>query len=84
MGAGKDVDAVPDRFERGAEDGDGRALAVGPGDVEHRRQPVLRTAETVEQRRHALQPQPVSRRREHRQAVKLRLDAGIGRGGEVH
>ena len=40
--AGEGVDPVPRRFERGAEEGAGRALAVGPGDMEHRRQPVLR------------------------------------------
>ena len=48
--AGEDMDRVARRFERGAEEGAGRALAVGAGDVEDRRKLVLRAAEPVEQR----------------------------------
>src|SRR4051812_38852944 len=41
MRAGEGMDRVAAGFERGAQEGDGRSLAVGSGDVEHRRQFVL-------------------------------------------
>ena len=81
--AGEGVDLVPARFERGAKEGDGRAFAVGPGDVEHRRKPVLRPAEPVEQRGDALEAEPVAGGRQHGQAIELRLDAGMRRAREV-
>ena len=49
VGGGVDVDAVAGALEAGAEHGDGRALAVGAGDVDHRRQAALGVAEGGEQ-----------------------------------
>ena len=43
------MDAFARRFEKGAQIGDGRALAVGAGDMDDRRQPVLRPPELLEQ-----------------------------------
>ena len=48
--------AVARRLQHRAHEGDGRALAVGAGDMDDRRQPPLRMAERVE---HA--PHPVER-----------------------
>ncbi len=62
MRRGIDVDPPSRRFERGAEEGGGRPLAVGPGDVEHRRQLEVRVAEPAEQAFEARQPE-VDRRR---------------------
>ena len=81
--AGEGVDLVPRRFERGSEEGDRRALAIGAGDVEHWRKPVLRPSEPIEKLRNPLQAQSVAGRREHRQPVELRLDFGIRRTREV-
>ena len=50
MRAGIDVGREAGRLDRGAQEGAGRALAVGAGDMEDRRQPTLRIAEPVEQR----------------------------------
>ena len=41
MGAGVDMGAEPGRLDRGAQEGAGRALAVGAGDMEDRRQRAL-------------------------------------------
>ncbi len=43
------MDAVAGGFEAGAHDRDGRALAVGAGDMDHRRQLFVRVAERGEQ-----------------------------------
>ena len=43
------MDALARRLQHRAQEGDGRALAVGAGDMDHRRQPVLRVAEALEQ-----------------------------------
>ena len=45
-----DMGLEPRRLDRGAQEGAGRALAVGPGDVEDGRQRPLRIAEPVEQK----------------------------------
>ena len=50
----------PAAFERGAQERNGRAFAIGPGDVEHRRQPVLRPAEPIEKDADAIQTEPVA------------------------
>ena len=50
-----DVDAQAARFQDRAQEGDGRALAVGAGDVDHRRQPLLRMAERVENVSHPIE-----------------------------
>ena len=49
MGRGVDVDALARRLQRGAHEGDRRALAVGAGDMHHRRRAGLRRAEIGEQ-----------------------------------
>ena len=71
------------RLERGTQEGAGRALAVGAGDVEHRRQPVLRTVEPVEQLGDAVEAEPVEARRKERKPVELSLDGRIVRPREV-
>ena len=43
------MDAIARRLEQRARKGGGRTLAVGAGDVDDRRQPVLRVAEPLEQ-----------------------------------
>ena len=83
MRAGEDMDREPRALERGAEHGDGRALAVGPGDMENRRQLILRPAEPVEHCPDPLEPEPVAGGRNHVQAVELRLDSGMSRVREI-
>ena len=75
MRAGEHVDACARGFERGAQEGAGRALAVGPGDMEHRRQRVLRTAEPVEQGGDAGEAEPVAARRQQARRSSCGLDA---------
>ena len=60
--AGVDVRGKPRRLDRRAQEGAGRALAVGAGDVEHRRQIALGIAEPVEQGANPLQPENIARR----------------------
>jgi hypothetical protein len=43
------VDAIGRRFEESAQESDGRTLAVGAGDMHHRRQLVLGVAEIGQQ-----------------------------------
>ena len=84
MGAGEQVDGPARRFERGAEEGAGRALAVRPGDVEDGGKRILGAVEAVEQGADALEPEAVAGRGEFLEAVELGLDRGVGRAGEVH
>ena len=44
-------------LEDRAHEGDGRALAVGAGDMNHRRQMPLRMIERVEDARHPIEPE---------------------------
>ena len=60
MRAGEGVDLEARRFHPRAQESDGRAFAVGPGDVEDRREQVLRLAQPVEQRRDPLEPEAVA------------------------
>ena len=83
MRAGEGMDLVAARLERRAQEGDGRAFAVGPGDVEDGRKLVLRAAEPLEQGGDPLEPEPVAGRRKHRQAVELGLDVRVGRAREI-
>ncbi len=76
MGRGVDVHALARRLEEGAQIGDGRALAVGAGDMDHRRQPVLRPPEIVEQPQLALEVQVDQLGVQRQQA----LQDGIGAG----
>ncbi len=59
MRAGIDMRREARRLDRRAQKGAGRALAVGPGDVEDRRQALLGIAELGEQRRNPLEPENV-------------------------
>ena len=45
--------------------------------MKHRRQRVLRKAEPFEQFGDPFEPEPIARRRDHREAVELRLDARV-------
>ncbi len=51
--------------------------------MEHGRQRALGIAEPVEQRRDPLEPENVAARRQQRQPVELRLDAGMVGSGAV-
>ena len=70
-------------FEDRAQVGASRTLAVGPGDVEHRRQPLLRIAEQREQLVDRVEPEPALRQRQRGQPIELCLDHGILGGGEI-
>ena len=83
VGAGERVDAVPGGFERGAQEGAGRALAVGPRDMEHRRQAVVRIAETAEQGEDALEAEDVGGVDRRAETVELGLDRGVGGHREI-
>ena len=83
MRAGEGVDQMPRGFEAGAEKGAGRALAVGPGDMEHRGQIKVRIAKAIEQREDAVEPEDVGGVKRRAQAVELGLDRGVGRHREV-
>jgi hypothetical protein len=45
----------PCRLQNRAHEGDGGALAVGTGDMDHRRQPALRISERVENAPHPIE-----------------------------
>ncbi len=83
MRAGEDVDVMPRRLDRSAQEGAGGAFAVGAGDVKHRRQRVLRVAEPIEQSRDPLQTQHVGPGRQCPEPVELCLHGGIGRDGVI-
>jgi hypothetical protein len=83
MGRGEDMDGLPVRFERGAQEGAGRAFAVGASNMEDRRQGAVRIADAVEQLGDALQTQYVGAGRQGRKAVELGLDARIIGDGVV-
>ena len=51
------MDAIAGRLEEGAQKGKGRALAVGAGDMDDRRQMLVRTAECREQPLYPLERQ---------------------------
>ena len=77
--AGIDMDAQPLRFGDGAQEGDGRALAIGAGDVDRRRQSILGVAQGLADPQHAFEIeidqlgvkgfQPFKRRIEGQKAV---------------
>ena len=77
------MNAKPGRLDRGTQESAGRSLAVGAGDMEDRRQLLLRIAQSLKQRGDPFQPQYVAPRRQHRQPVELTLDGGIGGAGGV-
>src|SRR5690348_16165869 len=84
MRTGEGVNRISRGFERGPQKRDGRTFAVGPGDVEDRRQLLLWPVDPPKDFASPLQPKPVSRGREHRQPVELRLDAGVSGAREIH
>ncbi len=84
VGAGKGVNGPARCFDRGAEEGDRRAFAVGAGDMEHGGKGVLWPSQSLEQGGDALQAEMVAGRRDGAKAVELRLDAGMRRAREVH
>jgi hypothetical protein len=51
--------------------------------MEHGRQRVLRSAKPIEHVRNALKAEAVAGRREHRQAIQLRLDARMHRARKI-
>ena len=65
------------------QEGDGGTLAVGAGDVEHRRQRALRLPQPGAQRGDPLQPEDVGAGGEGGQAIELRLDGGVIGNGVV-
>ena len=73
----------PLAFKRRAEEGDGGTLAVGAGNVEDGRQPILRAAEPLENGGDTLETEPVAGRRKLRQSVELRLDVRMRRAREI-
>ena len=72
------MDTPPRRLESGAEEGDRRPLAVGPGDMENGGHGQVRIAEAVEQQEDALEPEDVGGVERRAQAVELGLDRGVG------
>ena len=61
------MDIVARRLQRGAQESAGRALAVGAGDVEHRRQGVLGPSETIEQAGDSVETKTVPTGRQFRE-----------------
>ena len=81
--AGEDMNLVAGGFEPRSKEGADRAFAVRPGDVEHRRKAVLRTAEAVEQLGDAFEAEPVARGRKLGEPVELGLDVRVRRPREI-
>ena len=78
MGRGVDVDAVARRLGHGAQMGDQRALAVGAGDVDQRRQLLLRGSQPLQQPLDALQPEGDDPRMMAHQTLNDRVVRGHG------
>ena len=78
------MDAPAVRLQRRAQEGAGGTLAIGAGDMEHRRKRVLGIAEAGKEMGDALQPEHVGAGAEREQAIELALDGGVGGGGAVH
>ena len=70
MGRGVDVDGLAGRLQHGAQEGGGGALAVGAGEMDHRRQAQVRPAELVHQDLHAVQRQVDLARIERTESLK--------------
>src|SRR3546814_4966081 len=71
------------RFEGRAQEGAGRSLAVGAGDVEGTGELELRIAEPRAQLGDTLEPQNVAPRRQRGETIELGLDGGVGAMGVV-
>ncbi len=76
MRAGVDVAGEAGGLDRGTQKGAGRALAVGAGDMEHRRQALMRVAEPVEQHGDAFEAEDVGARGQRPEPIELCLDGG--------
>ena len=70
--------ALPRSLQHGAHEGDGRSLAVGAGDMDHRRQPALGMAERIEDAPHAAERQVDALGMQREQARQDRVDVGHG------
>jgi hypothetical protein len=70
--------AAAGRLEHRPHEGDGRALAVGTGDVDHRRQLALGMAERIENAPHAVERQVDALGMQREQAREDRVDVGHG------
>src|SRR3546814_2741558 len=77
VGAGVGVDAASLRFEGRAQEGAGRSLAVGAGDVEGTGELELRIAEPRAQLGDTLEPQNVAPRRQRGETIELGMDGGV-------
>src|SRR3546814_6592084 len=71
------------RFEGRAQEGAGRSLAVGAGDVEGTGELELRIAEPRAQLGDTLESQNVAPRRQRGETIELGLDGGVGAMGVV-
>src|SRR3546814_20602117 len=69
------------RFEGRAQEGAGRSLAVGAGDVEGTGELELRLAEPRAQLGDTLEPQHVATRRQRGETIETGLDGGDGAMG---
>ena len=71
------MDALAVCFQRRAQIGAGRPLAVGARDMEDRRHLQMRIAEAADQLSDPLQPEDVAAGGERHQAIELRLHGGV-------
>ena len=76
MRRGVDMDPVAGGLEQRPRKGGGRSLAVGAGDVDHRRQAILRIAEPIEQPRDAVQRKVETLRMQRHQALDFPVCGG--------
>lgn len=83
MGRGEHMDAPAVCFERGAQEGAGRAFAVGACDMEDGRQRAVRIAQPVEQAGDTFKTQYVRTGRQRSEPIQLRLDRRVVRNGVV-
>ncbi len=79
MRRGIDVHAQPGRFEDRAHERDGRAFAVGAGDMDHGRQPPLRMVERGQNAPHPIERQVDQLGVQRREPRERRIDGNHGR-----
>jgi hypothetical protein len=72
--------ATSRRLAHGAEEGDERALAVGAGNVDRRRNPILRIAETREERPHLVERELAGVGTLRLERIEDPMDALVGGG----
>jgi hypothetical protein len=76
IGRGVNVNAQSRRFENGAQERDGRALAVGAGDMDHRREPAMRVVERVQNTPDAIESEIDPPRMQREQPRDDRINRG--------